>query len=150
MEHRMPLARYFFYIGGVLLALLLLLDACFPLPPVAEIANANLPVIRIHSERKWPARIVFDTGIATIIPSAIASREANIPSPAAATDVSVKARERQAFAQVQPIDANQPVPSKKRERRLQHPAKIAKSHTVPQSFMAARQMQFGWFGNRIW
>lgn len=146
----MPLARYFFYIGGVLLALLLGLDACLPTPPVAERAKANLPVIRIHSERKWPARIVFDTSIPTVIPSRIASGEASIPPPAAATDVSVKAREREAFAQIQPSNANQPQPSnsKKGEPRLQHQAKIAKSHTVPQSFLAARQV--GWFGNSIW
>ena len=148
----MPLARYFFYIGGVLLALLLVLDACLPLPPVAARAKADLPVIRIHSERKWPARVVFDTSIPTIIPSRIAGGEASIPPPPAATDVAVKASEREAFAQMQPSNADQPQPSnsKRREPRLQHQAKIAKRPTVPQTFLAARQVQFGWFGNRIW
>ena len=146
----MPLARYFLYIGGVLLALLLVLDACFPTPPVAQRANANLPVIRIHSERKWPARIVFDTSIPTIVPSRIASGEAGIPPPTA-TGVSVKPREREAFAQLQPSNANQPQPSNLKKPRLQHQAKITKKHSVPQAFLAARQVQFGWFGNNsIW
>jgi hypothetical protein len=148
----MPLARYFFYVGGVLLALLLVLDAYLPKPPAAERANADLLVIRIHSERKWPERIVFDTSLPTIIPSRIASNEASIPPPAAATDVSVKARERQAFAQMQPSDAKQPQPSNpgKREPKLQRKDKIARRHTVPQPFLGARQPQFGWFRNSTW
>jgi hypothetical protein len=148
----MPLARYFFYVGGVLLALLLVLDAYLPKPSVAERADANLLAIRIHSERKWPERIVFDTSLPTIIFSRIASNEASIPPPAAATDVSVKARERQAFAQMQPSDAKQPQPSNpgKREPKLQRKDKIARRHTVPQPFLGARQPQFGWFRNSTW
>lgn len=148
----MPLARYFFYVGGVLLALLFVLDAYLPKPPVAERANANLPVIRIHSERKWPERIVFDTRLPTIVPPRIASDEGSIPSPPAATDVSVKAREREAFAQMQLSDAKQLQPSnpKKREPKLQRKDKIARRHTVPQPFLAARQAQFGWFRNSTW
>jgi hypothetical protein len=57
----MPLARYFSFVGGVLLTLLFILDAYLPKIPVREKATANLPIIRIHSERKWPERIVFDT-----------------------------------------------------------------------------------------
>jgi hypothetical protein len=44
----MPLARYFLFVGGVLLALLFVADALLPKLPAAETANANLPVIRIH------------------------------------------------------------------------------------------------------
>jgi hypothetical protein len=148
----MPLARYYFYVGGVLLALLFVLDAYLPNPPVAERANASLPVIRIHSERKWPERIVFDTSLPTIIPPKIASGEASIPPPAAAADVSVKASARQAFAQVQPSDAKplQPSNPKKREPNLQHKDKIARRYIVPQPFLAARQPQFGWFRNSTW
>jgi hypothetical protein len=148
----MPLARYFFYVGGVLLALLFVPNAYLPKAPLAERANANAPVIRIHSERKSPERIVFDSSLPTIIPPRIASDEASIPSLPAATDVSVKAREREAFAQMQPSNARQPQPSnpKKREPRLQHQAKIAKRYNAPQFFLAARQPQSGWFGNSIW
>jgi hypothetical protein len=146
------LSRYFFYVGGVLLARLFVLDAYLPKAPVAERANANLLIIRIHSEPKWPERIVFDTRLPTIIPQRIASDEGRIPSPPAATDVSVKARDRQALAQMQPSDAKQLQPSipKKRELKLQHQGKIVRRYAVLQPFLAARQAQFGWFGNSIW
>jgi hypothetical protein len=148
----MPLARYFFYVGAVLLTLLLVAHAYLPKAPVAERANADSPLIRIHSERKGPERIVFDTSLPTITPPRIASDEASIPSPPVATDVSVQAREREALAQMQPSNAKEPQPSnpKKREPRLQHQARIAKRHTAPQFFLAARQPQYGWFGNSIW
>ena len=124
----MPLARYFFYVGGVLLALLFVLDAYLPKPPVADTANANLPVIRIHSERKWPERIVFDTSLPYDRSFTDRKRSGSIPPPAAATDVSVKAREREALAQMQPSDTKQSQPSnpKKREPKLQRQVKIAK------------------------
>jgi hypothetical protein len=48
----MPLARYFFSVGGVLLALLLIADANLPKLPLTDRANPDLPVIRIHSDRK--------------------------------------------------------------------------------------------------
>jgi hypothetical protein len=46
----------------VLLALLFIADACLPkLPAAKATTDAPPPAIRIHSERKWPERIVFDT-----------------------------------------------------------------------------------------
>jgi hypothetical protein len=152
----MPLARYFLYVGGVLLALLFVLDAYLPKVPVAHRADANFPVIRIHSDRKWPERIVFDTSLPTIIPPQIASGGASIPSPATITYVSVKAREQEAFAQMQTSDTKQlqPFNAKQREPKLQRKGKIARRHTVPPAvpprLLAARQPQFGWFGNSIW
>jgi hypothetical protein len=147
----MPVARYFFFVGGVLLALLLISDAYLPKLPVADRASANLPVIRIHSDRKWPERLVYDTSLPTITPAHTANMGASVPAPATAADVSVKAREREAFAQLQPSDANQLQPSdaKKREAKLQRQRKIAKRRAMPPTVLA-RQPQFGWFGNSIW
>ena len=69
-------------------------------------------------------------------------------------DVSDKAREREAFAQLQPSDANQLKPSdpKKREAKLKRERKnkIARRRAVPPPVLVARQPQFGWFGNSIW
>lgn len=64
----MPLARYFLYVGGVLLALLLILDAYLPQVPVSERAHVDLPLIRIHSAQKWPERVVYDTSLPTVVP----------------------------------------------------------------------------------
>jgi hypothetical protein len=103
----MPLARYFFYVGGVLLALLFILGAYLAELPVAGRENIHLPVIRIHSDRKWPERIVYDTSLPTIVPAPVASKEADVHIPATVADVSVKVREREALAQRQSPDAKQ-------------------------------------------
>ena len=65
----MPLARYFLFVGGVLLTLVFILDAWLAELPVMERSYANSPVIRIRSERKWPERIVFDTTLPAIAPA---------------------------------------------------------------------------------
>jgi len=148
----MPLARYFLFVGGVLLALLFISDAYLPKLPVADRANTDLPVVRIHSDRKWPERVVYDTSLPTIIPAQIANTDASVPAPATVADVSAKAQVREAFAQLQPSDANQLQPSdpKKPEPKLQRKRKIAKRRAAPPMVLVEQQPQFGLFGNRIW
>jgi hypothetical protein len=145
----MPLARYFLFVGGVLLALLFISDAYLPKLPVADRASPDLPIIRIHSDRKWPERVVYNTNLPTIIPAHIANTD-SVPAPAMVADVSAKARE--AFAQLQPSDANQLQPSdpKKREPTLQRKRKIAKIRAVPSTIRLAQRPQFGFFGKSIW
>jgi hypothetical protein len=109
----MPLARNFFSVGGVLLALLLISDAYLPKLPVTDRANPDLPVIRIHSGRKWPERVVYNTNLPTIIPAHIANTD-SLPAPPTVADARAKARE--AFAQLQPSDANQLQPSDPKKR----------------------------------
>jgi hypothetical protein len=152
MEQRMPLARYFFYVGGVLLALLLVLDAYLPELPVAGRASIHLPVIRIHSDRKSPERVVYDTSLPTIVPAQTAIVEDHVASLTTVTDVAVKEREREAFALMQPSNAKRPEPSAsgRRELKPQRQRKIVKRHVMPRSLLVARQPQFGWFGNTIW
>jgi hypothetical protein len=144
----MSLARYFFFVGGVLLALLFILDAFLPKLRVADSAYTDLPVIRIHSNRKWPERVVYDTSLPTIIPA----QDASVPPPEAVTDVSAKAQVREAFAQLQPSDAEQLGQSKPKtpEQKLQRKRKIAKRRLAPSMVLVARQPQFGFFGNSIW
>ena len=148
----MPLARYFLYVGGVLLTLVFILDACLTRLPAMERSHADSPVIRIHSDRKWPERIVFDTTLPTIVPAQAAIAEDLAASPATVTDVSVKEREREAFALMQPSDAKrlEPTDPGRRELKPQRPRKIVKRHVTPRSVLVARQPQFGWFGNTIW
>jgi hypothetical protein len=148
----MPLARYFVFVGGVLLALLFLSDAYLPKLPAAQMADTDLPVIRIHTDRKWPERVVYDTSHATIIPAQIANPDVGAPAPATVADIAAKAQVREAFAQMPPSDSQQLQQSepKKPEAKLQGKRKIAKRRAAPPMILVARQPQFGWFGNRIW
>ena len=148
----MPLARYFLYVGGVLLTLVFILDAWLTGLPVMERSHVDSPVIRIHSDRKWPERIVFDTTLPTIVPVRAALAEDRAASPATVTDASAKEREREAFALMQPSDAKRLQPSDpgRRELKPQRPRKIVKRHVTPRSVLVWRQPQFGWFGNTIW
>ena len=148
----MPLARYFLYVGGVLFTLVFILDACLTRLPVMESAHVNSPIIRIHSDRKWPERIVFDTTLPTIVPAPTTIVEDRVASPATVTDASAKEREREAFALMQPSDAKRLQPSDpgRRELKQQRQRKIVKRHVMPRSVLVARQPQFGWFGSNIW
>ncbi len=148
----MPLARYFVYVGGVLLTLVFILDACLTKLPVMERALVNSPIIRINSVPKWPERIVFDTAHPTIAPAQTAIAEDRVPSPATLTDVAAKEGEREAFALMQPPDAKRLEPSSpgRRELKPQRQRKIVRRHVMPRSLFVARQPQFGWFGNTIW
>jgi hypothetical protein len=141
----MPLARYFFLVGGVLLALLFVVDAVLPKLPVPDRADTDSPVIRIHSDRKWPERVVFDTSLPTIVPVPAAKVEASVPASVTVADVSAKARVRNAFALLQPSEPKQlqTSDSKKPERKR----KIAKKHLAPPMMLVAQQPRFGFFGN---
>jgi hypothetical protein len=142
----MPVARYFLFVGGALLALLFVVDAVVPKVPVAEADRTDTgfdkSVIRIHSDRKWPERVVFDTSIPTIVPVQTAKAEADVPTPVA--DVSAKVRVREAFAQFVPPDPKKPEPKPQRKR------KIAKSRVAPQVVQIAQQPRFGFFANSGW
>ena len=111
----MPLARYFFYVGGALLALVFVADFCLPQLPVSGSSNIALPAIRIHSDQKWPDRVVYDTSRPTIAPAQPPKTEINVPTPATVADASAKARD--AFAQLQPSATNHPQPSDPGERQ---------------------------------
>jgi hypothetical protein len=138
----MPLARYFLLVGGVLIALLFVVDAVLPKLPVVERADTDLPVIRIHSDRKWPERVVIDTSIPTITPAPTAKVEAVAPAPVA--DVSAKVRVREAFAQFVAPDPKKP------ESKPQRKRKIAKSRIAPPVVLVAQQPRFGFFDNGMW
>ena len=141
----MPLARYFCYVGGVLLALLFIADAYLPKLPVADKATTVSYVIRVHSNRKWPERVVYDTSRPTITAAQITSTDMSATAPATIASATV----REAFAQLRPSDANQlqSSDSRKPEPKQQRRRKIAKIRLAPPVRLVARQPQFGWFGN---
>jgi len=58
----MPIIRYFVFVGGVLVALLFAIDRYLPMPPETGHAfDPDKTIIRIHSARSLPEKIVFDT-----------------------------------------------------------------------------------------
>ena len=148
----MPLARYFLFVGGVLLALLFFSDAYLPKSPDTVRADADLPVIRIHTDRKWPERVVFDTGLPTVVPAQVANAEASVPAPAKVADVSAKVQVHEAFAQLPLPDSKQLQPSDpgKPRPKLQPKRKVAKRHVAPPTVLVAQQPQFGFFASNTW
>jgi hypothetical protein len=143
----MPLMRYFIFVGGALLALLLIANACLPtLPPLpaAEGSSAGVDrsVIRIHSDRKWPERVVFDTTRPTIMPApAPLAAMAQTPSPEKSVTAEPKGQVREAYAQLRPY----PGPEPKRKRKS-----VAKNYVGPPTILVAQQPRVGLFGNNVW
>ena len=147
----MPLARYFYLVGGALFALMFILDACFPISPAPERAHANLPAIRIHTDRKWPERIVYDTALPTIVPTSIAGADAVVPSAEIVAEPSVATKGREAFAMLPPAaERLQASNTKIQALKPRHHRKIARKHPPASTIAMARQPQFGWFGRNFW
>jgi hypothetical protein len=162
----MPVARYFLYVGGVLLALLVVIGSYLPQPPVETVVGANTdsdkPFIRINSERKWPEAVVYDTNHPPAVAAPVAVA-ANVPAPAPV--ISPNARVREAYAQFQPSDLKQMHSSKQAQVQPQPPAaakmaqskpqpkrRVAKNRMGPPMMLAAQQSQphFGFFFNSTW
>jgi hypothetical protein len=143
----MPLARYFVLVGAVLVALVFISDFYFPKSPVVATADVDRQVIRIHSDRKWPDRIVFDTNVPTIGPPPAETMASVAPAV-----VEVPAKAREAFAQLPSAEpkrlriaeVRKPEPKPLRKR------KIAKRRVAPSIVVVAQQPQFGFFGSSHW
>ena len=141
----MPVARYFLFVGGLLLALLFALDAFAP-QQMAVAGNAapsiNKTVMRIHSDQKLPERVVYDTSLPAIVPLAA------VP-PAPVADATVQAQVRNTFAQFVPAEAKklekQPEPQAPRKRKI---AKIRPAQ--PMRVAQQQHFGFGFFGSNAW
>jgi hypothetical protein len=158
----MPLVRYFFLVGGVLLALLFVAGLYLPKSPAVEqTADIDRQVIRIHSDRKWPERIVFDTSRPTTTPApeAMAASVTPAPTPATATPPAdsdadkAKAGVRESFAQLSPPPKSRHAhvaELRKTEAKPQRQRRIVRRRIGPPPVMLAQQPQFGFFGNSWW
>jgi hypothetical protein len=62
-----PIGRYIAFVGSLLLAILFIADWYMPMAPTQIVTGreADKPIIRIKTDRKWPERIVFDTSAPT-------------------------------------------------------------------------------------
>jgi hypothetical protein len=150
----MPIARYFLFVGGVLLALLLAVDTLFPQQVVVASRGASSvdkTVVRIRSDQKLPERVVYDTSLPTIVPPTVTAQAVAPPVPAVASaDATAQARARETFAQFVPAEAKKPEPQVQRKR------KVAKARPAPTMFTqqpqmrVAQQSHFGFFGGPSW
>jgi hypothetical protein len=77
----MPLRQYFAWVGSILLVALFVADWCFPAPvhaPRSEIPPHERVNLRIHSDHKWPEKVVFDTMRSRLTPVADTSPERDV------------------------------------------------------------------------
>lgn len=146
----MPLARYFLSVGGVLLALLFIASAILPKLPPPEEKVLHLPVIRIHSDRKWPERIVLDTSAPII--RVVQSAEAEVINPPAPPPPAgvIPPDLREALAQLQTPEAGQLQPPKLRPQEPKRQRRIARKQLAPPVLLVARRTQYDWFGPTVW
>ena len=147
----MPVARYFLFVGGLLLALLFALDAFAP-PQMTLAGNAapsvDKTVVRIRSDQKLPERVVYDTSLPTIVAPAATTWIAGAPA-APPANVSAQAQVRDTFAQFVPAEPKklekQPEPQAPRKRKI---AKIRPAQ--PMRVAQQQHFGFGFFGSNAW
>ena len=142
VECGMPLARYFVYVGSVLLALLFVSDACLPKLPVIETSEPRLPVIRIYSEQRGPQRLVFDTRM--IIPppngNMVASAVGDVPVSSWSALAQMRPSDPHTVRSIDPKTPGQPLSRK-----------VAKHRSAQGTRVGTWQPQYDWFGSRrIW
>jgi hypothetical protein len=147
----MPVARYFLFVGGVLLALIYAIGAFAP----AQVAVANnaatsmdKTVVRIRSDAKLPERVVYDTSLPTIVPPVATAVAAAPPAPAVA-DATAQARVRETFAQFVPAEAKKVEPPVQRKRKIAKSRSPQPPHELP-AMRVAQQSHFGFFGGPGW
>jgi hypothetical protein len=152
----MPVARYFLYVGGVLLALLFAINAF--VPQELALASHSAPgidksTVRIHSTQKLPERVVYDTSLPTIVPPVAKTQVAAAPPAPVTTTAHVgaqttaQARVRDTFAQFVPAEP------RKMQPQVQHKRKITRVRLAPQAqppVRLAQQSHFGFFGGPSW
>jgi len=132
----MPLARYFVFVGGALMALLFAFDFFSP-KAVADngihsAGAVDKSTLRIRSEQKWPERIVLDTTQPTVAPQAVqapATAQAALPGPDPMAEMTAKARVRETFAQFVPVEPKKDTVAKKRKAKAPgQPVRVARSN----------------------
>jgi len=150
----MPVARYFLFVGGVLLALLLAIDALVPQQAIMAsqaTPSVNKTVVRIRSDQKLPERVVYDTNLPTIVPPPSMTAQAVAPPVPASAPATAEARVRETFAQYVPAEAKKPEPQVQRKRKIvrSRPAQPMLLAQPPQ-MRVAQQSHFGFFGGSNW
>jgi hypothetical protein len=140
---QLPLQRYFLFAGGALLILLFAVDWVVP-PPKGEHVKSEvrLPVIRIHSERKGPEAVVFDTTQPTFV-APVEQDGAATPRAVASTETSATQAVVQLSGLMRSAEPAKPSSPGNKHREigfsahaplthqpLHHPASLASSNTM--------------------
>ena len=150
----MPLAAYFWKVGAVLVALLFVADYWLPRAPTVDQAAADRPAIRIHSDRKWPERLVFDTRSSVIVAAKPVAQANEVATSSDVAEPPATVAQSPAVANsfaMLPKDIRPPeTVDRRRQRKMLHVAARPRRNVQPQMLLAARQGQFGWFGSRTW
>ncbi|APG13767.1 hypothetical protein BKD09_35965 [Bradyrhizobium japonicum] len=151
----MPLLAYLWKVGAALLLLLFVADYCVPRGQIPEQVPADRPAIRIHSDRKWPERIVLDARSPTIVSAAPAVKIPDVAMSSGVTEPPVNRIDNptvaNALAMLPRPDARPPESiDRKRQHKTSNVAARPRRHVKPQMLLVARQGQFGWFGFRTW
>ena len=115
-----PLARYFVFVGGALMVLLMAFDLFSP-KAAADIGiqsggNVDKSVVRIKSEQKWPERVVFDTTHPTVAPKPVQTAQVTA-APEPAPEFTAGARVRETFAQFVPAEPKKPEATSAKKRK---------------------------------
>jgi hypothetical protein len=79
-----PLLKYSGWVGGSLVAALFAANLCFSVP-IARSWPSDVPLnqrinVRIHTDNKWPERVVFDTTPSMSTPDAKLEAQSNLGS----------------------------------------------------------------------
>ena len=135
----MPIIRYFVFVGSVLVALLFAIDRYLPMPP--ETRHASDPdktIIRIHSARSLPEKIVFDTRTRTAAPAL-----ANVdPIPEAVEHASGDVLSAMAAAPSPSATKSEAPVRKRAENRLRKKTAAKPSMMTPDRRMASERREF--------
>ena len=150
----MPVARYFLFVGGVLLALLFAVDALIPHQAVVAsqaASSVDKTVVRIRSDQKPPERVVYDTSLPTIVPPTVTAQSmapAVTPSPVAAvsSNIIAPASVRNTFAQLVPAAAKKSEPQVQRKRKVAKARPAMPMQASQPQWRVAQQSHFGFFG----
>src|SRR5213075_1805485 len=96
----MPLLQYFGWVGSFLLAALLGANWCLPAPidPRSDVPLDQKVHIRIHTDHKWPERVVLDTTGSTPAHDAKADGETDVAG--SGTAVPAERQPFEAFAEM--------------------------------------------------
>lgn len=140
--------RYFLFVGGALVALIFAVGWYWPAstPPATQEAStqdASAPTsveqeIHIRSTQRWPAKVVIDTSIPTIVPPPPAPVVAENKHPAEMAAASPL----DARAEVKPVVT--PAPPPRRQARVRRRAPRPMAPTYAQAGPMAPGWPFNW------